>query len=75
MVVAAAATVAQMWWLYELTYLRFGTGDSSPSYLETDERRLAFNIILGTSMSCPHVSNVVALLMARHPDWNPVATK
>ncbi|GKC14023.1 subtilisin-like protease SBT1.3 [Tanacetum coccineum] len=51
------------------------TGDMAPSGLETDERRVKYNILSGTSMSCPHVSGVAAWLMARHPDWSVVALK
>ncbi|GAB2293832.1 hypothetical protein Dimus_028044 [Dionaea muscipula] len=51
------------------------TGKVGPTGLSEDTRRVSFNIISGTSMSCPHVSGLAALVKASHPDWSPAAVK
>ncbi|CAL0328176.1 unnamed protein product [Lupinus luteus] len=49
--------------------------DVSPSEDKIDNRSAKYNIISGTSMSCPHVSGIAAYLKTFHLDWSPAAIK
>ncbi|XWS07697.1 hypothetical protein CRYUN_Cryun41cG0012200 [Craigia yunnanensis] len=48
---------------------------SSVSQVKGDNRFVPFNIISGTSMSCPHVSGAAAYVKSFHPTWSPGAIK
>lgn len=49
--------------------------NSSVGVVGSDWIYNSYNIISGSSMSCPHVSGLGALLKSVHPDWTPAAIR
>eukprot|EP00267_Zea_mays_P037571 XP_008675086.1 subtilisin-like protease SBT5.6 isoform X5 [Zea mays] len=58
-----------------LNILAAWSGASSPTKLDGDHRVVQYNIMSGTSMSCPHASAAAALVKAAHPDWSSAAIR
>ncbi|GMI69174.1 AUXIN-INDUCED IN ROOT CULTURES 3 [Hibiscus trionum] len=51
------------------------TEAEGPTNEDFDKRRVQFNSVSGTSMSCPHVSGIVGLLKSLYPKWSSAAIK
>ncbi|PSS04256.1 Subtilisin-like protease [Actinidia chinensis var. chinensis] len=43
-------------------------------HLDKDDRA-GYAMLSGTSMACPHVSGIVALIKSEHPNWSPAAIR
>ena len=51
------------------------SNEVSPTGLPFDKRRVQYNVLSGTSMSCPHISGIVGLLKTLYPKWSSAALR
>ncbi|KAJ6830417.1 subtilisin-like protease SBT5.6 isoform X1 [Iris pallida] len=58
-----------------LNILAAWSGSSAPTKVDGDPRRVKYNLISGTSMSCPHVGATAALLKSLYPNWSSAAIR
>ncbi|KAG9442718.1 hypothetical protein H6P81_018572 [Aristolochia fimbriata] len=49
--------------------------DSSASEVPPGNKPTLYNLVSGTSMSCPHVSGIAASIKSRNPTWSPSAIR
>ncbi|GAB2226121.1 hypothetical protein Droror1_Dr00021913 [Drosera rotundifolia] len=58
-----------------LNILAAWSGADAPTKLSEDPRRVKWNFLSGTSMSCPHFAATAVLITAIHPTWSSAAIR